>query len=276
MTNQEYMNNWLNELENLNGVSEDTISAYRTRLTQFIGSLNGEKSLTEVKRQDIIKYISDSNISISTKQNRQSVVCSFYNWMSDNDYVVKHPMMAKVRLTKEKRIPEFIEKEDWYQIQDYMKKRMSERNYMIVYSMLKLGTRVSETINIKAEDFNFNECEVRVIGKGNKERIVYFDKITSKVLEGYIKRNNITGYLFTNKNEGKLTRGYINQILDKVSKETGIKLHPHMLRHTYAQWECDRGTPLEVTQKQLGHATVVTTQIYQEIRSQKVKEAVNN
>ena len=323
-TNEEYKQEWLNELRFAAKLEPKTVRMYEIRLNQFIESLNG-KSLVDVKRPDIINFLANEKDSKNSTSFKQSVVRNFYAWMSDNDYVEKHPMLKPIRLGNEESLPKFLEKEQWETIKNYLQEEcrkyfkvfntrndlveiirannaleakmkyvkknkmlsmfyvraietddfVSERNFIMVYFMVHSGLRSFETLDLTVDKINFNQQEVRVIGKRNKERIVQLNTLTTKMLKNYIEKYNLTGYVFPTKTGTKLSKSAMNKLFEKITKHTGIEINPHMTRHTYGQMEYDRGTPLEMIQKQMGHTSIDITEIYAKVRNQQVKQMIN-
>lgn len=324
-TNEEYKQEWLNELQFAAKLNPKTVRMYEIRLNQFIESLNG-KSLVDVKRPDIINFLSNEKDSKNSTSFKQSVIRNFYFWMSDNDYVVKHPMLKAIRLGNEELLPKFLEKEQWEVIRNYLQNEckkyfkvfntkndivefihaensleakmkyvkhnkllstfnvraieandfIAERNYVMVCFMVNSGLRSSEVLDLTVERINYNQQEIRVIGKRNKERIVQLNTLTTKMLKNYIEKFNLSGYVFPTEKGTKLSKSAMDKLFEKISKYTGIKINPHMTRHTYGQMEYDSGTPLEIIQKQMGHTSIDTTKIYAKVRSQQVKQAINH
>lgn len=278
-SNQEYVQEWLNELRFATKLASKTVQMYGIRIKQFVDSLETNKSLIDVKRPDIIKYLSNESDSINTKEHKQSIICNFYNWMCDNDYISKHPMMNRLHFANEERNPKFIEKNQWEIIERFLRRDLStfakERNFVMMYLMIHSGLRSFEILNLKVNNINFNQQEINIIGKRNKERIVQINTFVTKVLNNYINKYKLVDYVFPNEKMGKLSKSSMDQLFTMVSKKTGIEINPHMTRHTYGQWEYDRGVPLEIIQKQMGHSSGETTKIYAKVRSKQVKEAIN-
>lgn len=285
-TNEEYIQSYLDELR-ISRKSVYTIKNYKSQLFQFDKFIN--KSFAEVKREDIVKFL-DGELEIATKHLKQSVICNFYNWMSDYDYVVKHPMMSKLTFGAETKLVEFLEEHEINKINELLRsevkkakkqndKYVKDRNYTIFNFMIGTGVRSSEVLGIKLEDLNLEKNEVIILRKRGKKQLISFKYNLGKILEAYIKRNNIqTGYLFSTDCvlfATKMSKQNLDKIFKHISDLIGKHIHPHMTRSTYAMIAVDNGmNPLDL-QKQLGHANPATTQIYFEIRNKRLKDAVN-
>ena len=154
------------------------------------------------------------------------------------------------------------------------------RNRLILELLLATGMRVSEISNLKLNDINFEEGEIKVLGKGNKERIVYFGAYSKDALNNYINKsrnvllnNKQSDYLFINHNGGKLTDRGIRLIIDNIVKKACIKskVSPHTFRHTFASLMLNEGCDIKSVQELLGHASLSTTGIYTHLTNEEVR-----
>jgi site-specific recombinase XerD len=238
LTDQEYIEKWLFRLQNLSNRSEGTVKQYRICLNKFSKFINGvNKTLVEANSDDIESYLMTLK-AISTRNKEQSTICNFYNWMSDRNYCVKHPMLCRVGFKKEKRIHKFLEKEQWKFIEKTFFNKLytfsKERDYVMVFTMINTGVRLSEVLNIRVKDLNVLRNELRVIGKGNKERIVQVKDIIVQKIYAYILKYSLKpeDYLFSKVNkhnhseilkDQKLSRQYVGKLFDNISKKTAIE-----------------------------------------------------
>jgi integrase/recombinase XerD len=277
MENQEYINLWLNKLKNMNNRSDGTVKVYKGCIEQFATFIN--KSLTEVEYDDIEKYLSNPLEKSATKQRKQTTICRFYNWMYDRKYCERHPMLDRESFSKPIRNPKFIEKKQWEVIDRWFRRDLStfakERNFVMVYFMIHSGVRAHETLNLKVDKINFEQQEVTVVGKRDKERIVQINAFVTRTLKNYINKYQLIDYVFPNNDGEILSKSSMDLLFREVSKKTGISITPHVTRHTYGQWEYDDGTPLEYIQKQMGHESGETTKIYARVRDRQVKAYIN-
>ena len=139
------------------------------------------------------------------------------------------------------------------------------RDKVILSILYSSGLRVSELVNLLINDIDFDERTIRIRGKGDKDRIVLFDKDTKELIEQYLNiRDSDSEYLFINKNGNKLSSRYIQLMIKKYAKEAGIekKVTPHILRHSFATHLLKNGVDIRAIQQLLGHASLSTTQIY--------------
>ena len=129
-------------------------------------------------------------------------------------------------------------------------------------------------INVKISDIDFTNKTIRIMGKGSKERIVYFGDYASKYLDNYLSKVKCDKYLFTNKKGEKLTINEVEQIVKDIMKHISIKTHvtPHTLRHTFATHLLNNGADIKTVQELLGHANLSTTGIYTHVSSDRLKD----
>jgi len=287
-TNEEYTQEWLSRLQNVCNKSPGTIKQYKSQINQFGRFIN--KSFTEVKCNDIELFLS-SNQEIKTKQFKQSIVCSFYNWMCDHDYVQKHPMMSRITFGAQDKLLKFLEQDQVRVINDYFQNNIrnirrrkcqqrryfiDERNYALFQFMISTGVRSSEALGIKKSDLDLIKNEVRIIRKRKKEQVLSFKHNLRQILRAYLDQcPNESEYLFPSKFGEKMCKSSLDNIFKNITKTTGIFIHPHMTRSTFACWAIDNGMKPEDLQKYLGHENPATTQIYYDIRDENLKKAIN-
>ena len=162
----------------------------------------------------------------------------------------------------------------------YIENNHTKRDLLIIEMLYDTGCRVSELVNIKLKDIDYNESSIRVIGKGSKERIVYFGEYTKESLEKYlIERDNLlngkkSDYLFVSKNNLTITTRRVAQIIDEVIQSLAIKnnVTPHTLRHTFATHLLNHGADLRSVQELLGHSSLSTTQIYTHVSNERLRK----
>ena len=151
------------------------------------------------------------------------------------------------------------------------------RDLTILETFYATGIRVSELVNIKLDDINFSDRTIKILGKGNKERIVLYGKILADYLKRYLPmRNDLAkdNYLFINKYGNKLTDRGVRLIIDNVLKKGMVTYHisPHTLRHTFATHMLDNGADLRVVQELLGHESLSATEVYTHVSNEHLRE----
>ena len=193
--------------------------------------------------------------------------------MDKKDY----PLFRIVYPKEEKRLPKFIYYNDLLEIiHESSLDKDSTRDRLIIEMLYATGVRVSELINIKLSDIDFDNKRIVVCGKGNKERVVYYGDYASEALYAYLethpKREH--NYLFMNSRGGKITDRGIRYIIDNIMKRLSVKTHvtPHVLRHTFATDMLNNGCDIRVVQELLGHSSLRTTEIYTHVTNEQLKK----
>ena len=260
--------------------STNTYTSYISDLYYFY--LYVKKDLTNVKDTDIRGYIEQlnkQNEKPTSIRRRISTLKSFYKYLYKNGYMDKkdYPLNKTVYPKVEKRLPKFIYYNDLLEIIDESTRdKDGIRDRLIIEMLYATGTRVSELVNMKYSDIDFNNKRIRVCGKGNKERIVYFGDYAHDALKEYMAshKKNEQGYVFTNSNGGQLTDRGVRYIIDKIMNKLSVKVHvtPHVLRHTFATDMLNNGCDIKVVQELLGHASLQTTEVYTHVTNERLKE----
>lgn len=281
-----YIVEFLEYLDVVKKHSEHTIINYQNDLIEFL-EFNNNKVLNIDK--DIVnkymQYLYDKNVSRTTISRRLSSLRSFYNYMYNNGMVDKNYFAMIKNPKKEKSLPKFVKDIDidkMFMIPD-TRNPIGQRNLLIIRMLYATGVRVSELVNICIKDINIKERTIRILGKGNKERIVVFGNNTKETLELYLnngryklsKGNN--DYLFLNKDGNKLSDRYVRKIIDDIIVKASISMHvsPHMLRHTFATDMLNNGADLVSVKDLLGHESLNTTSIYTHVSDEKIREIYN-
>ena len=185
----------------------------------------------------------------------------------------KDPTAGVKRPKREKKIPQVLTKKEVFQLIDSAQTLKSNLIIQLLYSS---GLRVSEIVNLRKQDLDFNENMGWVReGKGKKDRMFIFSKKLSKKLQKFINKNEGWGYIFSKTNP--LTTRNIQKIVQNTTKIAGIDkdVHPHTLRHSFATHLLDSGVDLRKIQFLLGHSSIATTQIYTHISQEQVKNIKN-
>lgn len=233
-----------------------------------------------------LKYLGNKKYSSRTISNALSILRGFYRYLVIQKKVEIN-IFKLIRNPKlEKKLPNYLQSEEYLKILDVidLTTPLGIRDYMIFELLYATGLRVSELVNIELKKIDFKEKKIWVVGKGSKERIVYYGEYASKSLTNYLnnarsylakKRND---YLILNNNGEKITTRGIEYIVSKTIEESSIKhkISPHTLRHTFATHLLDNGADLRSVQELLGHASLSTTQIYTHVSLDRLKKAYQN
>lgn len=259
----------------IEGCSIKTIEYYRNIILKMTMSI--KKLIKTITTEDLRKYLSDykeeNNSSLTTIDNMRRIFSSFFAWLEDENYIVKSPARRIHRVKTAKIMKNTFSDENIEQMRDLCKNDI--RNLVLIELLLTTGMRVGELVNLNISDINFEERSCIVLGKGNKQREVYFDAKTKIHLQEYLEnRNDNETALFVSKNKPhqRLSISGIELIIRNIGKNINIdKAYPHKFRRTLATMAIDKGMPIEQVQKLLGHVKIETTMHYAMVNQNNVK-----
>ena len=281
-------NNDENEIDNLKlltsflsakqveGRSEKTIAYYQSTLEKMLTKIN--KQVYNITTDEIRKYLYDykneKNSSKITIDNMRRIFSSFFSWLEDEDYILKNPVKRIHRVKTGRVVKEVLTDENLEVLRDNCKEI---RDLAIVEILISTGIRVGELVRLNIEDINFYERECVVFGKGESERVVYFDARTKIHLMEYIESRtdeNPALFVSLNKPNKRLGISGVETRLRELGNKCNIsKVHPHKFRRTLATNAIDKGMPIEQVQKLLGHVQIDTTMQYAMVNQSNVKIA---
>lgn len=230
-----------------------------------------------------IKYLKDVIMLNPSSVNRHlSSLRSFYNYLIIKGKIETNPFKIVSSQKKELKLPNYMKYHEFTDMIDFIPDdELGLRNKAILELLLSTGMRVSELVSIKVNDIDFNRLEIKVLGKGNKERICYFNMHSLDSLKDYLdlSRNKLLNgkeseYLFINHIGGELTTRGIRDIIDRIIKQCSVdsKITPHTFRHTFATLLLNEGCDLKSVQELLGHVNLSTTSIYTHVTNDKIKD----
>lgn len=260
--------------------SELTIKSYQLDLTDFFRFIESKKinylTITNHDVRGYLKYLDSCNLKNSTISRRISTLRTFYNYLVDEN-IVENNVFHNVKNPKlEKKLPNYLNYNEMEELLESIDISTTEglEKRLLIEMFYSTGCRVSEMINVKISDIDFTNKTIRIMGKGSKERIVYFGDYASKYLDNYLSKVKCDKYLFTNKKGEKLTINEVEQIVKDIMKHISIKTHvtPHTLRHTFATHLLNNGADIRTVQELLGHANLSTTGIYTHVSSDRLKD----
>ena len=264
--------------------SEHTYNSYINDLYYFYIFIN--KDLISVNEDDIRSYLShlnDKKEATASVRRKISTFKSFYKFLYLNDYIDKkdYPLVKIAYPKLEKRLPKFVYYNDLLDIiNESTKDKDGVRDRLIIEMLYATGVRVSELVNIKYNDIDYNNRRIRVCGKGNKERVVYYGEYAEEALKEYTSthKKNEYGYVFTNSKGDQITDRGIRYIIDNIMKKLSVKVHvtPHVLRHTFATDMLNNGCDIKIVQELLGHSSLRTTEVYTHVTNERLKQVYYN
>ena len=256
------------------GCSSRTIKYYKEIIEKFVNDF--DKSIKQISTNEIRNYLSNykdnSSCGSITIDNIRRVLSSFFSWLEDEDYIIKSPIRRIHKIKTAVVIKEVLTDENLERLRDECE---NIRDLSLIELLISTGMRVGELVNLNINSLNFEDRSCIVLGKGNKEREVYFDAKTKLHLKEYIsKRNDSNDALFVSmrKPHQRLTISGIELIIRTLGINSNInKVHPHKFRRTLATMAIDKGMPVEQVQKLLGHVKIETTMHYALVNQSNVK-----
>ena len=270
-------------------LSSYTIRNYVIDLTTFFEFLNSIslKSLHDLHKNHIrgyMRWLSMRNVSRKSISRKLSSLKTFFTYLEDNNEISHNPAEMVKPPKQDQKLPRIENPEDISKMmeEDFISTKMKLRNSTIIEVLYGSGMRVSELRNLLLENINLESGEIKVKGKGNKERIVLIGEKAVNSIKKYLdferKTTSNTNYLFLNKFGNPISTRSIQRIVKKYSQIAGLHedFHTHTLRHSFATHMLDGGADIKVVQELLGHSSPTTTQIYTHISKEKMKEIYNS
>lgn len=284
-----YIDKYLEYLKVERKYSNKTILSYKDDLIEYNEFLGN--NFTNILNIDMnivnnyMKYLYDRKITKSSISRKLSSIRGLYNYLVRED-IIKENHFNKIQNPKrELYLPKFLKDEELDKIFSVCNSNnpTEERDTLIIELLYATGVRVSELVDIKIKDINREEKLIKVLGKGNKERMVIYNNHTKKALDTYLKdgynyfNKKSSEYLILNKNGNKLSERYIREIINKKVSQASldIKISPHTLRHTFATDILENGADLMTVKELLGHESLNTTSIYTHITNEQIKKTYN-
>lgn len=274
---------FLDYLQNIKKYSDNTIINYEIDIDRYEKFLKiNNKKINNIKYKDVldfISYIKDNHKSTSINRCLSSLR-SYYNYLLKENEVNTNPFKLVNSMKKEKKLPEYFKYNEYVELVNSIdiNSNLGIRNRCIFEVLLCTGCRCSELVNIKLCDIDLNNREIKVLGKGNKERIVYLGSYAIDSLNTYLsvrdelsKKDN--KYLLVNHLGNKLTTRGIRDIIDKIllKSSLNLKITPHTFRHSFATMLLNEGCDLKSVQELLGHVSLSTTSIYTHVSNEELK-----
>lgn len=258
------------------GCSEKTLAYYKATIEAALGTIG--KDIRHIETEDLRQYLTEyqrkKQSSKVTIDNIRRILSSFFSWLEDEDYILKSPVRRIHRVKTSTTIKETYSDEALETMRDSCREL---RDLAMIDMLASTGMRVGEMVRLNRSDIDFNERECVVFGKGDKERLVYFDARTKIHLQNYLaSRTDTEPALFVTLRAPykRLQIGGVETRLREMGKRLDIpKVHPHKFRRTLATMAIDKGMPIEQLQQLLGHQRIDTTLKYAMVKQSNVKLA---
>ena len=279
--------------------AEKNASPYTVRnyTTDLLGSKNikgffaylGEKGVTALDKadrhvmRDYMGYLMEQGLVKASIARKISAIRSFYRYLVREQVLTINPVQETSSPKLDKRLPEFLTQDEITRLLEApdVSTPSGQRDRAFMELLYASGLRVSELAGLNLEQVDLDTREIRVMGKGAKERIVLIGEPAANAITAYLndgRRKSMgekkTNAVFLNYQGGRLTERSVQSLLEEYAKKSGIakKVHPHVLRHTFATHLLDGGADLRVVQELLGHTSLSTTQIYTHVSKSQAKK----
>lgn len=269
-------------------VSTHTMDAYKRDINQYLMYLDDLdiKNLSDVKSthiRDYIRVLSDGGMAPASISRIISSIRTYYRFLSSENILDENPVLLINNPKLPKKLPDVLSEKEISLVINAIQKssQFYQRDKAIIELLYSCGIRVTELCNLEMSNLFIDEDLIRVMGKGNKERLLPLGVRSKKYLDDYIKhsrnshiKKSGSSFVFVSRNGNQLTRAMINIILNKWTQVSGLKksVSPHKLRHSFATHLLEGGADLRFVQALLGHSDISTTQIYTHIDKHYLKE----
>lgn len=294
---QELIERYLKHLELERNVSAYTVRNYAADLLgnysrgtekgflQFL-DLKKIKSPEDVNKhtiRDYLAWLKEKDIGKPSIARKLSAVRSFFNYLVEEKIISASPAANISSPKLDKRLPSFLTTNEMMRLLEApdLTTPQGQRDRALLEMLYASGLRVSEIASLTLRQVNLDTREIRVRGKGSKDRVVLIGEPAARALTDYLKQSRDklldgkrSSALFLNRWGGRLTERSVQETIEEYAKRAGIgkRVHPHMLRHTFATHLLDGGADLRVVQELLGHANLASTEIYTHVSKSRAKK----
>ena len=276
-------------LEKERNFSLHTIKAYKNDLNRFNYFLNNtlsRKKLAKINRNDIRKFLAeeyDNGYSSKTVARRLATIKSYFKYLVKTELIQENISIHINSPKVPKKLPNFVDKNliDTLMKTPSLDTHIGIRDRAVLELFYSTGMRLSELVNMNIGDFEINKKLIRVIGKGNKERMIPYGRTAESTIKNYLKIRNLSlkpafanKPLFVNSSEKRISKRTIQRRMNNYIKlvADGKRIGPHLLRHTFATHLLDNGADIRAVKDLLGHSSLSSTQIYTHVSIEKLKK----
>ena len=276
-----YIEKYISYLQYERALSDNTIKSYFYDLKRF--DLYFKGNVLDLSYDELQRYLSSvKDLKARSLAHHITVLTSFYNFLVDEKIITNNPCENIINTKIPKKLPIYLTEDEINKLLDIpLHNEYDYRNKAMLELLYATGLRISELINLKVNDVDFDECIVRVFGKGKKERIVPVADVALKYLFIYLNEyraiilgSSLSDYMFISNSKKNISRQAFFKILKKEANRSGIEkiVSPHVLRHSFATHLLSHGANLRVIQELLGHEDISTTEIYAHLINEKLKD----
>lgn len=288
--NNTYKDEYLSYIEFERRLSKNTILSYKNDLEKYITFLKKRKidSITDITKKDILEYLeylSQEGVSVTSIARKLTTIKNFHSFLYQRELINNDVASSIERPKLRKALPKVLTIEEVDRLLDVSLNTIFDyRDKAMLELMYATGLRVSELLNLTLNDIDFENCIVRCMGKGKKERIIPIGEYVLDSMKKYLEKRpklylmKRDDHLFLNNHGKGLSRSSFFKMIKKRLKicNINIDISPHTLRHSFATHMIEHGSDLRVVQELLGHSDISTTKIYTHISNQKVRTDYEN
>ena len=292
MSWQIYIKGFKTYLQLERSLAKPSIEAYIhdiEKLLQFLDTKTlavPPDQITLLHLREFVRWINELGMTATSQARIISGIKAFYKYLSVEDIIKKNPATLLEAPKTKRKLPDVLDVSEIDKMISMIDLTTpeGERNKAIIETMFSCGLRVSETVNLQISDIYFDDEFVKVLGKGNKERLVPIGSVAIRILKNYIKlvrshiepQNGHTDIIFLNKRGTRLSRVMVFYIIKDLALKAGVKktISPHTLRHSFATSMVEAGADLRAVQQMLGHESITTTEIYTHIDRSYLKDII--
>ena len=284
----EYVLKYLDYLKYERKLSDNTYKSYMDNLVNFCKYFGCDKKVNTIHITDgeIKEYFYKLDVTAKSKAHYITVIKSYYNFLLSEGIIKDNPILGISMPKLEKKLPVYLTIDEIDRLLDIkLTKPNDYRNKAMLEVLYGTGMRISELVNLKLSQIDFDNNTIRIMGKGKKERIVplndtleYYLKIYIYEYRRFLLKTKVSDYVFINNFGNGISRQGFFKILKRLCDENGIKkdVSPHVLRHSFATHLLNNGADLRIIQELLGHENLVTTEIYAHLLNEKIKDDYKN
>ena len=280
-----YINEFETELKYVRNYSDNTVMAYKSDINAFLTYING-KDLISVNYDDIRGYLKKiNNLSDKSIARIMTSIRTFYDYLMKRNIISNNPIDGIKSPKIGKYLPDVLSISEVEKLLEFEpSNNFTFRDRCMLELLYSSGLRISELVSLKFENINLDDCIIKVMGKGSKERIVPLNDIAGSYLSEYIDtirpkmlKKGDNDYIFLNNHGKVITRQAVFKMIKKRAETAGIKksISPHTLRHSFATHMLQSGADIRFIQELLGHSDVTTTEIYTHIANEMLKNDYN-
>lgn len=284
------VNSYLEYLEKELNYSLETIKNYKLDISHYLEYLDKNKISYKVIDKDnvrmYLKKLDNEKLTNKSISRKLSSLRGFYNFLVEINLVENNIFLNIKNPKSEKKLPNYLSESETKDLLSSFKLNdfFEVRNYLLLELIYSCGLRLSEVVNVLVKNIYLDTKQIKITGKGSKDRFVCFGEYAEEYLNIYLNKyykkyniNKSNEYLFINKNGSKLSTSMVHKIIKKQRIKAGLNkdVSAHSLRHSFATDLLNNGASIDTVRNLLGHSSLATTQIYTHVASDKIKSAYN-